>query len=270
MKVVKAPFMRRFIRMACDSWDQGWHECNGGNLSYRIRHDEMEPLFDKLTLGLWLPCCVHVPMLAGEFFVITAAGSYFRNMADDPERCLGIIQLNETGTAYRQCWGFAHGGSPTSELPTHLLNHQVRAIASGGIDRVLHHAHPTDINALTFALPLDSETFTRRLWSTISECAMVFPDGVGVLGWDVPGSVELAVATADLMERTRSVVWAHHGIICAGATFDETFGLMHTIEKAASVLVRVLAMGDPRPDQRITDEDVARLAQYYGLQLSIP
>ncbi len=45
---------------------------------------------------------------------------------------------------------------------------------------------------------------------------------------------------------------------------------MHTIEKAAAVQVRVLAMGDPRPDQRITDEDVNRLAQYYGLRLSIP
>lgn len=266
--VLEAPFVRGFVRMAGDSWDQGWHERNGGNLSYRIREDEIEPLFDQLSYGTWQPCGVEVPALAGEFFLITAAGSYFRNIADAPEACLGIIQLDEAGTAWRPCWGFAGGGRPTSELPTHLMNHEVRKLASGGTDRVIAHAHPVNINALTFVLPLTSDAFTRALWSMISECAMVFPDGVGVVEWGVPGSTQLAVATADLMERTRAVVWAHHGLFCAGPTFDEAFGLMHTIEKAAAILVKVIAMGGPK--QQITEENLACIAEALHLTLHIP
>ena len=42
MKVLDAEFVQGFIRMANDGWEQGWHERNGGNLSYRIRPEEVE------------------------------------------------------------------------------------------------------------------------------------------------------------------------------------------------------------------------------------
>ena len=37
MKFLDAEFVRGFIRMADDGWQQGWHERNGGNLSYRVK-----------------------------------------------------------------------------------------------------------------------------------------------------------------------------------------------------------------------------------------
>jgi hypothetical protein len=37
MKILEAEFMKGFIRMANDGWEMGWHERNGGNLSYRIK-----------------------------------------------------------------------------------------------------------------------------------------------------------------------------------------------------------------------------------------
>ena len=37
MRVLDAEFVKNFIRTANDGWEQGWHERNGGNLSYRIR-----------------------------------------------------------------------------------------------------------------------------------------------------------------------------------------------------------------------------------------
>ena len=44
-------------------------------------------------------------------------------------------------------------------------------------------------------------------------------------------------------------IWAHHGMLCAGEDFDLTFGLMHTVEKSAEILVKMLSM---RPDKRQT------------------
>ena len=44
-----------------------------------------------------------------------------------------------------------------------------------------------DTIALTLVLPLDDKVFTRELWESATECPVVFPDGVGVVPWMVPG-----------------------------------------------------------------------------------
>ena len=41
MKFLEAEFVQGFIRMAKDGWEQGWHERNGGNLSYRVKEEEV-------------------------------------------------------------------------------------------------------------------------------------------------------------------------------------------------------------------------------------
>ena len=82
-----------------------------------------------------------------------------------------------------------------------------------------------------------------------TECPVVFPSGIGVVGWMVPGGREIAVATSALMKEYDVAIWAHHGMFCAGEDFDLTFGLMHTVEKSAEILVKMLSM---RPDKRQT------------------
>lgn len=106
---------------------------------------------------------VEVPGLAGEFFLVTGSGKYFRNIIVDPEVCLAIIELDETGTNYRIRWGLVEGGRPTSELPTHLMNHEVKKKLTNGKHRVIYHAHTTNTIALTFVLPLDDKIFTKRV-----------------------------------------------------------------------------------------------------------
>ena len=71
----------------------------------------------------------------------------------------------------------------------------------------------------------------------------MFPQGVGVVEWMVPGGKDIAVATSKLMKQYDIVIWAHHGIFCAGEDFDLTFGLMDTVEKSAEICVKVLSMG---------------------------
>lgn len=239
MQVLETPFVQDFIRMADDAWKMGWHECNGGNLSYRIPEDELAQVQPSLSEGDWVELAgdVCVPSLAGEHFLITAAGSHFRNMTTYPSRCMGIIQVGPDGRTYRKCWGFDGGGAPTSELPSHLLNHVVKAKATDGANRVIYHAHPAHTIAITFALPHDGDVVTRELWSTISECKLVFPQGVGVLKFMEPGSVELGRASAEVMADRNAVIWVHHGVLCAGNTLDDAFGLMHTIEKASEILL---------------------------------
>ena len=123
------------------------------------------------------------------FFLVTGTGKYFRNIAVDPEACLAIIEIDDQGKNYRIRWGLVEGGNPTSELPTHLMNHEVKKKLTNGKHRVIYHAHTTNTIALTFVLPLTDEVFTRELWEMATECPVVFPEGVGVIGWMVPEDV---------------------------------------------------------------------------------
>ena len=53
------------------------------------------------------------------------------------------------------------------------------------------HCHATNLIALTYVLENNSDFFTRKLWEGSTECLVVFPDGVGILPWMVPGTDEI-------------------------------------------------------------------------------
>ena len=266
MKVLDAEFVQGFIRTANDGWEQGWHERNGGNLSYRIWLEEVEAVKEDFEPKEWQPIGTTVPKLAKEYFIVTGSGKYFRNVIIKPEDSICIIELDEKGENYRIVWGLVNGGRPTSELPTHLMNHEVKMIATGGNHRVIYHAHPTNIIALTFVLPLEDKVFTRELWEMSTECPVIFPEGVGVVPWMVPGGRDIAVATSELMKKYNLAIWAHHGMFASGEDFDLTFGLMHTAEKSAEILVKMLSM-QPNKRQTITPDNFRDLAKDFNVAL---
>ena len=265
MKVLYAEFVKGFIRMADDGWNQGWHERNGGNLSYRIKPEEVESVKENFEPKEWQPIGITVPKLAGEYFLVTGSGKYFRNISIKPDDSICIIELDEKGENYRIVWGLVNGGRPTSELPSHLMNLEVKKIQNPKY-RVIYHAHTTNIIALTFVLPLDSKVFTRELWEMATECPVVFPSGVGVVKWMVPGGKEIAVETSKLMKKHDLVIWAHHGMFAAGEDFDLTFGLMHTAEKSAEILVKMLSIQQNKR-QTITAEEFQQLAKDFHVEL---
>ena len=189
MAITDIPVMEGFIRCANDGWLQGWHERNGGNLTYRLRAEEVEQLQPYFTrTGEWTAMGVQADNLAGKYFISTGSGRFFRNIIREPELSLGILEINEAGDSWRIRWGLEEGGKPTSEFPSHFMNHSVRMEATQGGHRVIYHAHTPALIALTYVLPLDSKTFTRALWQSATECPVVFPGGVGVVPWMVPAT----------------------------------------------------------------------------------
>lgn len=266
MNILDTDFIKGFIRMADDGWKMGWHERNGGNLSYRIKTEEVEQVKENFTNGEWKSIGTSVPKLADEFFLVTGSGKFLRNAIINPEDSLCIIEINATGDQYRIVWGLINGGIPTSELPSHLMNHQVKKVKTNGKYRIVYHAHTTNVIALTFVLPLKDEVFTRELWEMATECPVVFPDGIGVVPWMVPGGKEIAIETSKLMEKYDVAIWAHHGMFVTGENFDLTFGLMHTVEKSAEILVKVLSMR-PNKLQTITTQNFRDLAKSFHVTL---
>lgn len=68
---------------------------------------------------------------------------------------------------------------------------------------MIMHCHATNLIALTYVLENDTAVFTRQLWEGSTECLVVFPDGVGILPWMVPGTDEIGRATAQEMQNIR-------------------------------------------------------------------
>jgi len=268
MGMLDISVMKRYIRMADDGFKQGWHERNGGNLTYRLTKeetDEMRPFFDE-TPREWVNMGVTGENLAGEYFVSTGSGKYFRNVILDPADSLCVVEINDKGDSYRIVWGLVNGGRPTSEFPSHFMNHSVRAKATNGACRVIYHAHPANVIAMTYVLPLTDRDFSRALWKSATECPVVFPGGVGVVKWMVPGGAEIALATCEKMKEYEAAVWAHHGLFVSGPDFDTTFGLMHTIEKSAQIWVLHKSTGLPETST-IADDELKAIAHDFKVNL---
>ena len=108
--------------------------------------------------------------------------------------------------------------------------------------------------------------FTRHLWEADIENPIVFPEGIGIVPWVLPGSREAAEATLEKMKHYRAVVWAQHGTFTCGDDFDDTFGLMEVLEKSAQICCTVAAMGGKR--QGVSTDNLRALEKMCGLKLN--
>lgn len=267
MNILNLEFIKSFVRVCEDGWNQGWHERNGGNLTYRMTEDEVNAAKAAFTTEKpWVSMGVTGKNLAGAYFVSTGSGKYFRNVSLTPQDNICILEINDAGDSWRIVWGLEKGGKPTSEFPSHFMNHCVRCEATDGECRVIYHAHPANLIAMTYFVPLTSRDFSRALWKSATECPVVFPGGVGVVEWMVPGGADIAHATSKLMCEFDAAVWTHHGLFASGPDFDTTFGLMHTIEKAAEIYVKVMSCGQGIC-QTITDDNLRAIARDFGVTL---
>ena len=103
--VVEAKFVQGFIRMCGDGYLQGWHERNGGNLTYCIKEKEIREIEKHLRFNTEvLMIGVEVPTLAGEYFLVTGSGKFFRNVTDQPEENIAIIKIDTTRSKYQILW----------------------------------------------------------------------------------------------------------------------------------------------------------------------
>lgn len=255
-----APFLADMCNAAFNMWRLGWDERNGGNISYLLKEEELRQYLDVEKVIRTIPMLTPAEELEGKFFIVTGSGKYFKNAKDDPHNTFGIIKVSERGLSMDLLWGFEDGSLPTSELPAHFKSHTERLKVDSN-HRVIMHNHATNIIAMTFTHELDEAKFTKTLWQMCTECIVVFPDGIGIVPWMIPGTSEIGLKTAEKMKEHRLVIWPHHGIFGAGTTVDETFGLIETAEKAAQIYT---AIGDPaRIKQSITDTELSDLAKAF-------
>lgn len=262
--IEKAPFIKEMCETTANMYRLGWDERNGGNISYLLKEEEVSKYLDVNKVERTIPLYFNAKELVGKYFLVTGTGKYFKNVKDDPINNLGIIRITEDGENADIIWGYADGGRPTSELPAHLMSHIVR-LKQNSNNRIIMHTHPTNLLAMTFVVKAEDKAFSRELWQMCTECMVVFPEGVGVLPWMMCGNNEIGEATAKKFEDFRIVVWGLHGIYGCGESFDEAFGLIETVEKAAELYFKVVSSGKKRL-YTISDKQLLEIAKHFKVK----
>jgi len=263
--ILTAAFVREMCETTANMYRLGWDERNGGNISYMLDEKEVAEYLDLDNVIRKIPFMgvnevdFDASPLEGKIFIVTGTGKYFKNVEKDPENNLGIVRIAKGGKTAELLWGFADGGRFTSEFPAHMMSHMAR-LKVNPENRVVMHCHPTHLLAMNYVHELDDKKFSHSLWEMCTECIVVFPEGVGVLPWMLCGTNEIGVATAEKMKDFRVVIWALHGVYCAGTTMDETFGLIETVEKAAHIYMLTAHL--PKINT-IKDKDMLKLVELF-------
>lgn len=222
-------------------WTKGWAERNGGNITVNIT-DELDDEFKaRKPIAGPFATGVQLPHLKGLYFYCKGTGKRMRDLARDPMDNGSIIRICDDGTSYEIIADKIV--MPTSELPSHLTLHNY-LVGEGYNYKASLHTHPIELVAMSHADKfLDSKYLTKLLWSMIPETLAFAPLGIGVVPYGLPGSVKLADATLEQIQKYDVVLWEKHGTVAVGTDIMDAFDQTDVLNKAASIYMAARNMG---------------------------
>jgi rhamnulose-1-phosphate aldolase len=246
-------------------WDRGWAERNAGNISVNITGIAENKLQELFTDSPVIPFDPPGYRLEEMTFILTATGSRMRELAERPEEHLCFIRTGKDGNDYRQfCLCPGTGDiQPTSELPAHLMIHEMLLKKPDGQKAVVH-THATELIALThFPEFRSEEAINRLLWRMHPETIIFLPEGAAFVPFTIPGTRAIAEATRAGLEKHNVVIWEKHGVFATGRDVAEAFDHIDLLTKAARIWLTCRSAGfDP---VGLSDEQLAEIKKAYNL-----
>jgi rhamnulose-1-phosphate aldolase len=205
--------------------EMGATEGAAGNISICVRQplNITEFFPDPVMIDLPMP----VPDLVGANLIVTGSGRRLREIADSPTANLACIVVLDGGL---------HGmmfTSPdaqfkrvTSEFNSHLAIHEDQMRIRPVSLHAVIHAQPRHITFLSHIPKYQNGEFLNpHLLRWQPETIMNFPEGIGILPFQLPGSQQLMMDTMLSMRNHQMVIWSQHGVI---ARADES--LLHALD----------------------------------------
>jgi rhamnulose-1-phosphate aldolase len=224
-------------------WDKGWAEASAGNISLNVTENYPGLHLDFRTFPM-LALKQQYPKLAGSFIFITAKGSRFRHLANDPGDHLCLIKVSQAGDGYQLLFEDEKSpNQPSSEILSHLAIHNMM-IEQGGMNKAIVHTHPHDLVVLTHNPQLkDERSLNNILLKMHTETAFFMPKGIGYIPFKVPGSQAMADATLKKLCDCNVVLWEKHGCMAIGEDAHQAFDRIDMMAKAAQIYLTAKAAG---------------------------
>ena len=222
-------------------WQNGWAERNGGNITVNITDlvdDEvkaMPAISEVKQIGVTLP------YLKGCYFYCKGTGKRMHDLARKPMENGSVIRILDDCASYVIIAD--NVVNPTSELPSHLSVHN-RMIEKGSNYRATVHTHPIELIAMSHTKKfMGKDVLTNILWSMIPETKAFCPLGLGIVPYELPGSVKLADATMAELENYDVVMWEKHGVFAKGLDAMDAFDQIDVLSKSAKIYINAKCMG---------------------------
>lgn len=242
-------------------WQNGWAERNGGNITVNITDyvdDEIKALpaiSDVKQIGETLP------YLKGQYFFCKGTGKRMRDLARWPMENGSVIRILDDCASYVIIAD--NPVMPTSELPSHLAVHN-RQLELGSGYRATVHTHPIELVALSHNKAfMGKDVLTRILWSMIPETKAFCPLGLGIVPYELPGSMALAKGTLKELEDYDVVLWEKHGVFAKGTDVMDAFDQIDVLSKSAKIYLDCRAMGyEP---EGMSDEQMKEMTKAFNL-----
>ncbi len=260
--ILESRFIQEFSNVIDRMYLLGWDERNAGNVSYILDEAELSEYLDLSKIGRLYPLQINAKPLAGKYLLVTGSGKYFKNVKEQPEANACIVKVTQAGDHVEILWGLKPTERPTSELSTHLASH-ISRLEVDPTHRVIIHTHATYLNMMSAITELDEKTFTKALWGLNTENIIIFPEGLGIIPWEIPGNGIIGKNTAEKFKTFKIVLWPLHGVVASGDTLDSTFGLVETVEKAAMTYLVIKPFNNHK---LIPDADLVRLAKAFNVK----
>ncbi len=230
-----------------------------GNISVFMREMPNFPAAFAKQCVLTLP--ESVPALIGGWLLVSVSGSRLRDFGSDPNGTLCLLHVQDDTAAVLYA---SQAVRPTSELNSHLLIHDAYVRLHDAAMHTVVHVQPPYLTYLSHVLPPDSRAFSKRLLRWQPETIMTFPEGIGVLPFQVPGSHAQAVATAEAMHTYRAVVWARHGIVVRDRDVRHAADLIEYAEAAARYEYLNLQAGER--SSGLSEDQIRRMCHALGIE----
>ncbi len=222
-------------------WQNGWAERNGGNITVNITAFVDKEIRELPAISEVKPIGVTLPHLKGSYFYCKGTGKRMRDLARQPMRNGSVIRILDDCSSYVIIADEAV--MPTSELPSHLTVHN-HLIEKGSPYTATVHTHPIELVAMSHSKKfLEKDVLTNILWSMIPETKAFCPLGLGIIPYQLPGSVELADATLHELDDYDVVLWEKHGVFAQGLDVMDAFDQIDVLSKSAKIYINARCMG---------------------------
>jgi len=221
----------------------GAAEGAAGNISVFTRRLEDIPGSYQETGTISLPTPAHA--LSGGWVVISGTGKRLRDIADHPEKTVSLVQVLDDGLHGKMF--SATELRPTSEFNSHLGIHEDQVARRGIPYLAVIHAQSRHMAYLSH-LPQYSNTYSlnRRLLRWEPETVITFPEGFGMIPFEVPGTEELRQATVEGLQTHKLVIWQRHGQVArSDESVSRAADYIEYSETAAAYEYLNLSLGSP-------------------------
>lgn len=242
-------------------WQNGWAERNGGNITVNVTDfvdDEIKALpaiSEVKQIGIVLPA------LKGCYFFCKGTGKRMRDLARWPMENGAVIRILDDCASYVIVAD--NLVMPTSELPSHLSVH-ARLIESGSSYKATVHTHPTELVAMSHNKKfMAKDVLSNLLWSMIPETKAFCPLGLGVVPYQLAGSLKLAEETLKELDDYDVVMWEKHGVFAKGLDVTDAFDQIDVLSKSAKIYISAKCMGY-EPDG-MSQEEMAEMTRAFNL-----